>query len=83
MGYLTEQMEIGRIHYYMNGSCGMSSLKSARSATRNIVLEMIVDGWAWVLEQYSFDRQTEYFEARDDAKRHRRGQWIGQRHYGH
>ena len=68
MGYLTEQMEIGRIQYYMNASRGMGSLRSARPGTRNIELEVIVIGWAWVLEQYSFDRQAEYFEAQDDAK---------------
>lgn len=76
MGYLTEQTEIARIQYYMNASCGMGSLKSARPGTRNIELEVIVNGWAWVLEQYSFDRQAEYFEAHDDAKRHWRGLWA-------
>lgn len=76
VGYLTEQMEIGPISYYMNGSCHVGSLKSVRLATRNIELEMIVNGWAWVLEQYSFERQAEYFEAQDDARRHRRGLWA-------
>lgn len=47
MGYLTEQLEIGRIRYYMNASCGMGSLKSARPGTRSIELEVIVNGWAW------------------------------------
>ena len=76
VGYLTEQMEIGPVSYYMNGSCHVGSLKSVRPATRNIELEMIVNGWAWVLEQYSFERQAEYFEAQDDARRHRRGLWA-------
>ena len=76
VGYLTEQMEIGPISYYMNGSCSMGSLKSPRPATRNVELEMIVNGWAWVLEQYTFAREAEYFEAQDDARRHRRGLWA-------
>lgn len=75
MGFLTEQMGVGRIEYYMNGKCHAGSVKSGRPATRNIELEMIVNGWAWVIEQYAFDREAEYFEAQDDARQHRRGLW--------
>jgi endonuclease YncB( thermonuclease family) len=50
--------------------------KRARPVTRNIELEMIVNGWAWVAEQYTFDRENEYFAAQDDARRDRRGLWA-------
>jgi micrococcal nuclease len=76
MGLLTAQMEVGRIDYYLDGKCSAGSVKTVRPATRNIELEMIVNGWAWVLEQYSFEREAEYFEAQDDARRHRRGLWA-------
>jgi micrococcal nuclease len=75
MSFLTEQMGVGRIEYYMNGECRAGSVRSSRPATRNIELEMIVNGWAWVIEQYAFDREAEYFEAQDDARQHRRGLW--------
>jgi len=75
MGFLTEQIGVGRIEYYMNGKCRVGTVKNGRPATRNIELEMIVNGWAWVMEQYTFDRETEYFEAQDDARQNRRGLW--------
>lgn len=75
MGYLGEEMQIGSIKYYMNGSCSEGTVKTARPATRNIELEMIVNGWAWVVERYSFDRESEYFAAQYDAQRYRRGLW--------
>lgn len=76
MAFLTQQMETGKIEYYHNGKCGVGSLKQARPATRNIELEMIVNGWAWVTEQYAFDREAEYFAAQDDARLNRRGLWA-------
>ena len=51
-------------------------LRRPRPVTRNIELEMIVNGWAWVVEQYAFDREAEYFEAQYDARRDRRGLWA-------
>ena len=50
-------------------------MKRPRPVTRNIELEMIVNGWAWVVEQYSFEREDEYFEAQEDARKNRRGLW--------
>lgn len=76
VGYLTEQMEVGTVSYYHQGQCGRGSVKRARPVTRNIELEMIVNGWAWVVQQYTFVREAEYFEAQDDAQRHRRGLWA-------
>ena len=76
MAFLTEQMDVGRVDYYHEGKRGGGSVKRARPVTRNIELEMIVNGWAWVTEQYAFDRETEYFDAQDDARNNRRGLWA-------
>jgi endonuclease YncB( thermonuclease family) len=42
--------------------------------TRNIELEMVANGWAWVLERYGPDER--YLEALDEAKRQKRGLWA-------
>jgi endonuclease YncB( thermonuclease family) len=42
--------------------------------TRNVELEMVLNGWAWVLDRYG--PQEHYFEALEDAQRHRRGIWA-------
>ena len=42
--------------------------------TRNIELEMVINGWAWVLERYGPDER--YLAALDEAKRHKRGIWA-------
>lgn len=73
MAYLTEQMDPGRVEYYHKGKGGSGLVTRPRSVTRNIELELIVNGWAWVTEQYAFDREAEYFNAQDDARRNRRG----------
>jgi len=41
--------------------------------TRNIEIEMVLNGWAWVLERYEPDEI--YFEALEDAQRNKRGIW--------
>ncbi len=41
---------------------------------RNIELEMVLNGWAWVLDRYEPDQR--YFEALEDAQRNRRGIWA-------
>lgn len=75
MGYLTEEMPVGRVEYYLDGRSETGSARFARSVTRNVELEMIVNGFAWVLEQYAFDREEEYFQAQENAQRARRGLW--------
>jgi endonuclease YncB( thermonuclease family) len=52
----------------------LSRLGIAGRVTRNIELEMILNGWTWVLERYGPDK--EYSEALHDARRHRRGIWA-------
>lgn len=76
MAFLTEQMDVGTVDYYHKGKRGAGSVKQARPVTRNIELEMVVNGWAWVTEQYAFDRETEYFDAQDDARNNGRGLWA-------
>ena len=46
---------------------------AAKYICRNIELEMILNGWAWVLDQYC--PPDHYFDALEDAQRHRRGIW--------
>lgn len=75
MVFLTQKMSAGRVEYYFNAKSGTGLVKEARPITRNIELEMVVNGWAWVIEQYAFDRQDEYFDAQRDAQKHRRGLW--------
>jgi endonuclease YncB( thermonuclease family) len=76
VGFITEEMPPGEITYFINCKCDAGVVKSARPVTRNIELEMIINGWAWVTEQYAFDREEEYFAAQDNARRERRGLWA-------
>lgn len=46
----------------------------AQRLPRNVELEMVLNGWAWVLDRYGPDER--YLEALEDAKRHRRGIWA-------
>lgn len=45
-----------------------------RGFFRNIELEMVLNGWAWVLDRYGPD--ASYLDALSDARRHRRGIWV-------
>lgn len=58
-------------------TCPLGSMtvpSTARSISRNVELEMIINGWAWVLERYCPDQS--YFDALEDAQRNRRGIWA-------
>lgn len=44
------------------------------ASPRNIELEMVLNGWAWVLDRYGPDER--YFEALEHAQRYRRGIWA-------
>ena len=46
--------------------------------TRNIEIEMLLNGWAWVLERYGPDEI--YFEALEVAQRNKRGIWANCRY---
>jgi endonuclease YncB( thermonuclease family) len=41
---------------------------------RNIELEMVLNGWAWVLDRY--EPGERYFDALNDAQKNRRGIWA-------
>lgn len=41
---------------------------------RNIELEMVLNGWAWVMERYGPDER--YLDALSDARRQKRGIWA-------
>ena len=41
---------------------------------RNIEIEMLLNGWAWVIEKYGPDER--YFEALEIAQRNKRGIWA-------
>ncbi|MGB5077020.1 MAG: topoisomerase DNA-binding C4 zinc finger domain-containing protein, partial [Sphingorhabdus sp.] len=71
---------------YLTAECGsqpvaarslvqrFSGLFAPRTITRNVELEMVLNGWAWVLDRYGPDET--YFEALEDARRWRRGIWA-------
>jgi endonuclease YncB( thermonuclease family) len=46
------------------------------SLTRNVEIEMLLNGWAWLLERYG--PEEIYFEALDVARRNKRGIWAWQ-----
>ncbi|RYG88913.1 MAG: thermonuclease family protein, partial [Alphaproteobacteria bacterium] len=73
--YLTVPLDAGKVDYFWNRCCCTGEVRRPRSVTRNIELEMVVNGWAWVVERYAFDNEPEYFAAQDDARRNRRGLW--------
>ena len=75
MAYLTEELQVGKIEYYLDGETSSGTARYTRAVTRNVELEMIVNGLAWVAEQYTFDREDEYFRAQENAWHHRRGLW--------
>lgn len=76
VGFLTEQMPTGEVRYFKDRKCETGVVKSARLVTRNIELEMVVNGWAWVMGQYAFEREEAYGAAQEDARRERRGLWA-------
>lgn len=76
MAFITERIEAGPLHYYHRGTLGQGTAKRARTVTRNIELEMIINGWAWVTVQYDFDRKEEYLDAQNDAQLAQRGLWA-------
>lgn len=75
LAFLTEELEQGPVHYFLNGKCELGQSRRARSVVRNVELEMIVNGMAWVTRQYSFEREDEYLAAQSIAQCERRGLW--------
>jgi endonuclease YncB( thermonuclease family) len=46
---------------------------TAGTEWRNVEIEMVLNGWAWVLDRYQPEQR--YFDALEDAQRNRRGIW--------
>lgn len=68
------KMNTGRIIDGHGRIVAVPYLRQQDSVWRNIELEMVLNGWAWVLERY--DPEPHYFEALENAQHHRRGIWA-------
>lgn len=68
------KMDTGRVVDGHGRIVAVPYLRQKGAACRNIELEMVLNGWAWVLERYEPD--SHYFEALEDAQRNRRGIWA-------
>lgn len=71
VAYLTDGLPTERIRT-LGGHADVSP--PHRQITRNIELEMLLNGWAWLLERY--EPEERYFDALHDARSHRRGIWA-------
>lgn len=72
--YLAEQYSVAAFGASASHLHETSTFGHPLSFFRNIELEMVVNGWAWVLERYGPDAR--YLEALADAQRNRRGIWA-------
>lgn len=68
------KLDTGRIVDRHGRIVAVPYLRSISSPSRNIELEMVLNGWAWVLDRYGPDER--YFQALEDARRNRRGIWA-------
>lgn len=75
-GYHFGHLPNGKVEYFYDGKRGSGWNRKARTVTRNIELEMVINGWAWVADIYSFEQKDTYLDAQSDARRHRRGLWA-------
>src|SRR3546814_14381072 len=46
MAFLTEEMRVGEVRYYLNGKCGSGMEKKASPVRRKIELEMKIGRWS-------------------------------------
>lgn len=72
--YLTDEITMEESEPEISVQYLLSRFQQPRKITRNIELEMVVNGWAWVLERYDPDER--YMDALSDARNHRRGIWA-------
>jgi micrococcal nuclease len=72
--FLTEKYSTGEFRTPANNLYTVKTFGEPLFITRNIELEMVINGWAWVLERYEPDQR--YFEALEDARFHQRGMWA-------
>lgn len=72
--FLTQEYSAAEFKTSSNDLHNASTFGEPLLVTRNIELEMILNGWAWVLERYGPDER--YFAALADARRSKRGIWA-------
>lgn len=72
--FLTEKYSTAEFRTRSNSPHKVKTLGEPLFITRNIELEMVINGWAWVLERYGPDQR--YLEALEDAQLHQRGIWA-------
>ena len=72
--YLAEQYPVAAFGASHDRLQGAATFGHAITVHRNIELEMVINGWAWVLSRYRPDQR--YFDALADAQRCRRGIWA-------
>jgi micrococcal nuclease len=68
------KMDTGRIVDGHGRIVAVPYLRQEGSVCRNIELEMVLNGWAWLLDRYEPD--VRYSLALEEARRHRRGIWA-------
>jgi len=72
--FLTEEYSGAEFRTSSNRTHNAATFGGPLLVTRNIELEMVLNGWAWVLERYG--PGARYLEALKDAQRHKRGIWA-------
>lgn len=72
--YLTMDYAAGEFRTPSSCPHVITTLGAPLRVTRNIELEMVVNGWAWVLERYGPGKR--YLDALEEARRARRGIWA-------
>ena len=72
--FLTQEYSAAEFSTSSNHLHNAKTFGKSLLVTRNIELEMVLNGWAWVQARYGPDER--YFEALDEAQRHKRGIWA-------
>lgn len=72
--FLTEEYYGAEFRTPSNHTHSAATFGGPLLVTRNVELEMVLNGWAWVLERYGPGER--YMEALGDAQRHKRGIWA-------
>lgn len=72
--YLTLDYAAGELRTSSSCPHVITTFGAPFRVTRNVELEMVVNGWAWVLERYGPNQR--YLDALEDAKRAKRGIWA-------
>jgi endonuclease YncB( thermonuclease family) len=71
--YLRQETSwVSRLMSPLQSAIGIPITKTP--ACRNVELEMVLNGWTWVLDRYGPDAR--YFAALEDAQRNQRGIWA-------